>query len=533
MDNEEKLIDPVALASWMQKIKNAEDKYKDYHALIDTIRSYYKNNKSKNINNLFWSSIETLKPFLYFKTPKPYIERKDKAADPVGAMACKILERALEWNLSQFDFDSVIKYVRNDFLLTGMGICYEKYVPAFKTISHEPLVEVVEKEQINTAYISPKDLIADTDNVNVWEDVTWVARKINMTCREIGEQFGKDVAKLIDFNDDNKRIRVYEIWDKSDRTIKYLCREVPERFLKIAADYLHLEGFFPFPKPVFATLSNDGVIPVPDYVQIKRMLSEMDGINERMRLTMQALKVSGVYDNSFSRLADIFDKDVTLVSVSDFDRLKEAGGIRGAIDFIPIEQYITALRALAERRQDLSNQIYEITGVSDIMRGNSNQVETATAVTKKTNFGTLRNQDRQNDMQRFITDLLRIKAEMICELFDPQTLAFFAGEVEPDQKAIVQQAIAVLKADKMRDMVLGIETDVSFKNEETTQKTVEAITLMNEMIVKAFEVVSNQPHLLPLYRQMLESVVVTLPAARQYENVIEKVFDSISQELKS
>ena len=26
-----------------------------------------------------------------------------------------------------FDFDGVMKYVRNDYLLSGMGICFEKY----------------------------------------------------------------------------------------------------------------------------------------------------------------------------------------------------------------------------------------------------------------------------------------------------------------------------------------------------------------------------------------------------------------------
>ena len=117
-----------------------------------------------------------------------------------------------------------------------------------------------------------------------------------------------------------------------------------------------------------------------------------------MKLTMQALKVSGAYDNSFPELADILSKDVTLVSVSDFSKLRESGGIRGIIDFVPLEQYVAALEQLAKRRQDVINNIFEITGVSDIMRGSSSGADTATAIIKKTNFGTLRNQDRQNDM---------------------------------------------------------------------------------------------------------------------------------------
>jgi hypothetical protein len=162
------------------------------------------------------------------------------------------------------------------------------------------------------------------------------------------------------------------------------------------------------------------------------------------------------------------------------------------------------------------------------MRGNSDPNETATAVTKKTNFGTLRNQDRQNDMQRFITDLLKIKAEIICEQFAPETLANFVKNVDPQ---IAMAAIELLKTDKMRGMLLGIETDSSFNQSEEAQKVNDAVTLIHTMVTNAFQVVSAQPLLLPLYRQMIETVVVTLPNARQYEPVIDEVFNKIQQQL--
>lgn len=155
------------------------------------------------------------------------------------------------------------------------------------------------------------------------------------------------------------------------------------------------------------------------------MLDELDGVTNRMKLTMKALKVSGAYDSAFPELGNILNKDVTLVSIPDFDKLRSAGGLRGIMDFAPIEQYLNVLKQLSERRQQLKAELFELTGVSDIMRGNSNPNETATAVKQKTNFGSLRNQDRQNDMQRFLTDLFKIKAEIICERFSEETLAGF------------------------------------------------------------------------------------------------------------
>lgn len=529
---------------WIDRISSAEKKWQVYHDLIKDIREYYKNEKKKNKQNIFWSSIETLKPFIYFKPPTPYVERKSKVANPVEDVACKILEKALNQNLEAQDFDGVIKYARNDFLLSGLGLTYEKYVPSFKTVVSEVIdgnmavmrqMEVLDSAKVETSYIDPQKLIFDCNHVNVWEDCEWVAQIIEMTKGEVIEQFGKDIAdKLIDKlnpleNELDKATNVYRIWDKKDGKIIYLSKEVKDEFLRVDKDVLKIEGFYPFGKPLFATLANDGLIPVPDYSEIKCQLDELDGVNSRMRLTMQALKVSGAYDGSFPELANLLDKDVTLIEVSDFDKIREKGGIEGFVGFMPIGQYIDALQALAERRAQLIQAIYEITGVSDIMRGNSDPSETATAVTKKTNFGTLRNQDRQNDMQRYLTDVLKIKAEIICEMWTPELLAQYA---EPDtQPDIVMQAIALLKTDKIRNLTLGIETDTSFMQDEEADKTLNAVKTIHEMVTAAFQVVSAQPALLPLYKQMIDSVVVTLPNTRQFSAAIDETFARIEAEL--
>lgn len=516
---------------WQQKIAASEKKYADYYELISEIRGYYRNERRKNKQNIFWASVETLKPFLYFKQPVPFVVRRHKTSDAVESMAAKILERALIWNMKQFDFDSVIKYARNDFLLVGMGVLWEKYLPTFRSLGTDFIKST---EQVDTMYVSPLTFLTDTKNVNVWEDVEWIARKGCLSLTELADQFNPEIADyLYGHFGDAFCATVYEIWDKPTKSIYYLCPEYPYDFLDVYDDTLHLSGFFPCPKPIMATQTNDGIIPVPDYVEIKSLLDELDGVNNRMRLTMQALKVSGCYDNSFPELANILDKDVTLISISDFDKLKDAGGLRGIIDFAPIEQYIGALRALAERRQVLINSIYEITGVSDIMRGSSNSKDTATAVMQKTNFGTLRNQDRQNDMQRFLKDLLRIKAEIICEQFSPEFLAEFLTPEERRDMAKVIAAVKLLKADKLRGMTIDLETDGCYNQDVEEDKILKVLQNINEMITLAFGIVSKQPALLPFYRRMIESAVATMPNARQFDAVMDEAFDKISEDLNA
>lgn len=516
---------------WLAKINESEKTYSTYYDLVNEIRKYYSNERQRNKQNIFWSTVETLKPFLYFKQPQPFIIRGNKQNNPVENMACRIMEKALNWNMKQFDFDSVIKYARNDFLLSGMGILWEQYHSSFKYIGE---VMLKDKEQVTTQYVSPLNFLTDTDKVSVWEDVEWIARKGYMSVDDVYYNFGEIPADyLSQHNFADRSVTVYEIWDKKTKQIYFLSPEYPDNFLEVHEDTLHLSGFFPCPKPIMATLANNGVIPVPDYVEIKSLLDELDGVNTRMRLTMQALKVSGCYDNSFPELANILDKDVTLISLNDFDKLKDSGGLRGIIDFAPIEQYISALQVLAERRQVLINSIYEVTGVSDIMRGASNSHDTATAVVKKTNFGTLRNQDRQNDMQRFLKDLLRLKAEIICEQFSPDTLASFVIYENEQNPQLVQQAVNLLKTQKLRDMSIDLETDCSFDREKQEENILNVLAHINEMVNQSFALISQQPALLPLYRQMIEAAVATLGNARQFENVLEDVFNKISVELNA
>ena len=528
---------------WIERLSASERHYDKYHRLVAETRNYYKDQTPEFVKagryNIFWSSVETLKPFLYFKQPKPYIGRRNKDSDPVETMACRILEKALAWNMEQFDFDSVLKYARNDFLISGMGLVWEQYIPELQTIpdieNPEKEIEVKVGERVETIYVDPADFIADCDKVGIWEDVTWIAKKIHLSKQEAIELFGEHIAPFIVRQDEKdyakKDVCIYEIWDKTSKKVYWLCKEYRAGFLKVIDNPLGLKGFFPCPKPIFATMTNNSIIPTPDYSMIKEMLSELDGINNRMRLTMKALKVSGCYDNSFPELKSILNKDITLVSLNDFQKLKDNGGIRGIIDFMPVEQYVAALEQLAARRQDIIAKIFDVTGVSDIMRGSSDPKDTATAVREKTNFGTLRNQDRQNDMQRFIGDLFKIKAEIICGRFSEETLLGFLSPEELQNTALARDAVRLLKTQHLRGMALEVETDIVFQQEQEAAQTLNGINTINEMISAAFQTVSSQPLLLPLYRQMIMSVVMTMPKSRQFAATVEKVFKDIEQEL--
>jgi F0F1-type ATP synthase membrane subunit b/b' len=80
------------------------------------------------------------------------------------------------------------------------------------------------------------------------------------------------------------------------------------------------------------------------------------------------------------------------------------------------------LKELNDQRNASKQVIYEITGISDIMRSASDPNETFGAQKIKTQWGTQRLQRMQKEIQRYIRDLIRMKAEIIAEKFQIETL---------------------------------------------------------------------------------------------------------------
>ena len=134
-------------------------------------------------------------------------------------------------------------------------------------------------------------------------------------------------------------------------------------------------------------------------------------------------------------------------------------------------------------------------------------------------------------MQRFLKDLFAIKAEIICEHFSPEFLLSFLTAEERQNHETMIKAVQILKHDKLRGMMIDLETDGCYNQEATGQKVLDTLNDINTMIGEAMKMVSVQPALLPLYRQMIESAVATMPNARQFDVIMEQVFNKIETEL--
>jgi hypothetical protein len=141
---------------------------------------------------------------------------------------------------------------------------------------------------------------------------------------------------------------------------------------------------------------------------------------------------------------------------------------------MPILDFVNALKELYVAREQIKQAIYEIMGISDIMRGATKASETATAQRIKGSMGMVRLSDQKQQASNFVTDLLRMKAELIAKNFDQATLEAMTGET------ITPEVMAILRSDFMRTCTVDIESDSTVVADE--QEEQQSMTLAMQSI---------------------------------------------------
>jgi hypothetical protein len=107
-----------------------------------------------------------------------------------------------------------------------------------------------------------------------------------------------------------------------------------------------------------------------------------------------------------------------------------------------IAQTITALVAL---RKQVIDDVYQIIGLSDIMRGQTDPQETLGAQELKTDYGSTRVRDKQSELVRVARDLAEIVAEIITEKFSPVTMIEMSQTQLPTQQMVQRQIQQVVE----------------------------------------------------------------------------------------
>lgn len=550
---------------------------------------------------ILWSNIQTLGPAVYARKPQAVVSRRFKDADPVGRYASEVIERSLNFSIDQYDFDDRMKQSRDDFLLLARGQVWIRYVP--HQMPGEPTAPAEDGEQVTSnaeGVEQPSYAEVACDHLafgdfgmtpcREWSEATYVWRRAYMSRKELKARFGAVMGKAVneipldwnpkeesepDHQERAKKAAIYEIWDKNTGTVYWVSKGYTTSVLDKKPDWLKLERFFPCPRPLMGTTPPDNYIPVPDFVYYQDQAEELDELTQRIGNLVDALRMVGVYDASNkTTLANMFvGSQNELIPVESMASLADKGGLKGIIEWMPIDMVAGTLTACFEARQRILDDIYQITGLSDIIRGESDPNETLGAQQIKTQWGSLRVRDRQKELARFARDILEIKAEIIATKFNVPTLKAMtdiklltaqekqlAGQVQQIAQAMQQKGAppealeglkaqlppdaeqlmskptwedvdALLKNDAVRAFRIDIETDSTIEPNESEEKQrrVEFITAMAQFLGAALPVLEKAPMAAPLISESMKFLARGFRVGREMEDVIEQVFDQVQQ----
>lgn len=522
--------------------------------------------------NLFSSNVNTLRAFLFGQTPKVQVSRRfADFEDDDARIAGELLERLLNTDIERAEdgYCAALRNALDDRLIPGLGFARCRYEadieqgeetpaktrpgPDGQPVELAPAVpgqERVAREDVATDYIHWRDVLWSP--ARTFEEWRWAGFCNPMTRDQLVERFGENIGRQVPLNSKNgqhggqpdesdakradpwARADVWEIWDKEHKRVWWVV-EGAAAPLDSKDDPYGLAGFWPFPAPLIANVTTSAFVPRNDYALAQDLYDEIDLITTRINKLERAVRVVGVYDKTAAGIQRMLKEatDNELIPVENWAVFADKGGVKGQIDWLPLEMIVAALDKLREYRTELIGALYQITGMSDVVRGQQTENGTPGEAQVKARFSSVRLQALQDEFARFASDLQRIKAEMISKLFQPETIAERSNAkfLAPEDAEHVQSAIALLKTERFGHYRVQVKpeavslTDFAALKSERTEMLASLVAFMQA----AAPVAQQIPGSLPFMLQFLQWSVAGMRGASTIEGVIDRAITQAEQ----
>lgn len=556
------------LKKWRQRGKKIDERFRDEREPKDRLDTRW---------SLFAANVRMRQSALYGKVPQVSVDRRfADAKDDVARLAGAMMERLLNTDIER-DGDGYALAVRDaaqDYLLPGLGNARVRYV-----LEEEETEEVPERvdasgqvmaaaipagkrkvrEDVEVDYVHWQDQLWSP--CRVWQEARWWAFRAETSRATNIKRFGKKLGSKLPLNakkvkaesprrgDEASKLNpwgrteLWEIWDKERKRVFWYVEgfpqtlgppEAPEQ--GFAEDPLELSGFWPFPRPLAANTTTTGFVPVPDFILAQDLYNEIDRVSTKISELQDALKVAGVYDSNNEGIQQLLENGGRniLIPVKNWGRFAEGGGLKGVVDWLPIEQIAIVMDKLRDYRVELIQALDQIEGTSDLMRGQAADAsETATAQGLKARFGSIRIQAQQDEVARFAGEVLWLKAQLIAKFFDEETILERSNaQYMFDDPALAQQAVALIK-DRLREYRVQVRPEnVAIQDfAALKQEALEVLEAIANFIMQVGGLAQQAPGSMPFLLELLQWALGRLRGAATAEGILDRAIEAAKQTL--
>lgn len=453
---------------WGATCQLIDDIYSKHGSSYETLAQTYGGQSWRDSElDLFWSSYEILKPAVYARPPRPAVKPLFSDAHKVKTLTAEVLERATTSAFALSGIDDVMTEVRDDLIFTGRGVPWMRY-------------ETDGGKKVCVEHLDRTDFLHEP--ARKWSAVGWVAARFWLTRAELKDRFSTlteeqlDNVKFTAKRDDDRdtltaKAGVWEVWHRADNRV-YWVTEGVDVVLDQDKPHLKLSGFFPCPRPAYATLRRRSLVPVPDWERYSGHFSKINTLTGRIYLLLDQVKMKGL----IAAGGDVGEAVEQLMAADDDSILipvpgaamMATGGAANIVAWLPLDMLATTIQGLIQARSQLIDDFYQLSGISDIMRGATEAEETLGAQQLKSQYGSVRVRCKIDELQRVAADMVKIAAEIIAEKFDAETLLEMA-QMDLPTKADLEKRVREIEKSAEEEL-----KGLAKQAEEAAQKAMEA-----------------------------------------------------------
>jgi hypothetical protein len=525
------------LSTWHEHGHKVYQRYEDKREGADSTGSIKK-------VNLFYANVNTLKESLFNSLPKADVKKihKGNYNDNISRVACMVTARVLDYEtMCAPDFREAIDLSILDRLVPGLGQAWCSF--DIDTDKDDNPIQGTEK--ILVEHLFWKDF--GWEPAKRWSKVGYVWRKLHLNKEDFVKKFGEEMFALVgapnttrddyDMQDvDKDKICVYEIWDKKSKKVLYRHKGTEQNLLELD-DPLHLAGFFPCPRPLIANVNTQNFLPVTDYHLCQDQYNQLDVLYARISLIIDALRVAGIYasDQGSSIARMLQEGENKLIPVDNWAMLKEQGGLQGLIEWYPVQNVVQVLEKLQQQFEAIKGLLAEVSGMSDIVRGDSNQYETAKAQQIKAQFASVRMNGYQRDVAVYVRDIMRIMADIAFGLYSDEKLLEIIGDIDEPDKQYIPEVAKILRSDQRSKYKIDIQADSLTQADWALEKgqKQELLQVLGGMLGQMLPMVEQMPQLAQLAVQMIKFSISGYKGASELEGWIDQQLDMMQKEAQA
>ena len=549
--------------------KEVEKWQKQGQRILDRFVDKRKSTQGLHRLNLFTSNIITMRSMLYGQVPSVDVKRRyDDQDDDVARVSANIMQRLLNNDMQrdEDDYCDVLRYALDDRLIPGLGVAKVRYEADFEEVEVPPMTqpdpETGEPVVMAEGFTEERKVWEDvaTDHVNwrdvrwsparTWGEVRWIGFREYLTKDQVAERFGESTANSVPYTNDKSRrqsrvdaqdysawqqCEVWEIWCEEDKRVYWWVKGYG-KILDTKDDPLGLTGFYPCPKFFIANPTTSSLVPTPDFHITADLYNEIDYVSTRIERLERAVKAVGLYDKAATGVQRMLQEgtDNDLIPVDNWAMFAERGGIQGSVVWMPLADIVGAMDKLREYRKEMIDLLYQVSGMSDIMRGASTQPNvTATEQGLKARFASVRVTALQDQFADFASQLQQLRAEIIVKHFDDETILSRSNIMQSTDRELVPQAMQLLR-DQFLQYRIEIEPDSIVRADYAALKNdrVEYVTAIGQFIGQVLPLAEKSPEAAAPLVEIIKWVSTGFRGGAQIESVLDKAMNGLLAQQK-